>query len=179
MWRAFRSVPDVAQSSQQSDGLNPLAQLYLTTIELQRDQIAAQLELASTNTLQSIAVLAAVVALLVAMLLIRETNPTQIGWWWWIPLTLFVVPMVAAGAPIMRRDGKFKDGPYVPSMLAAFNKSPATLETRLQEMIQLLHRDWKNNDELLKRESGRTKWGLRLLALASAVTIGLYAWALN
>ena len=104
MRKAFRSVPDVTQPSrQQADGLTPLAQLYLTTIELQRDQIAAQLESASTNALQSIAVLAAVVALLVAMLLIRETSPTQIGWWWWIPLTLFVVPTVAAGAPIMRR----------------------------------------------------------------------------
>jgi uncharacterized membrane protein YgaE (UPF0421/DUF939 family) len=49
-------------------------------------------------------------------------------------------------------------------MLAAFNKSPAaTLEKRLEEMIQLLHRDWKNNDDLLKQESERKLRAIDLL----------------
>lgn len=162
------------------DGNTPLAQLYLATIELQRDQIAAQLETASTNALVSIAELAAVLALVVAVLILREADSQTIAWWWWLPLPLFIVPTFFAGTPILRRKNrKFKDGPYVPSMIAAFARRPGTLEKRLEEMIQLLQRDWKNNDELLERESERAKWGLRLLALASVVTVGLYAWGLS
>ena len=169
--------PTVTSSS---DGNTPLAQLYLTTIDLQRDQIAAQLESASTNTLQSVAELAAILALLVAMLILRETNPGAIGWWWWLPLPFFIFPTYFAGAPIMRgKDRKFKDGPYVPRMMAAFSDKPETLENRLREMIQLLHRDWNNNDELLEEESRRIKWGLRLLFAVSVISVGLYAWGLN
>jgi hypothetical protein len=149
--------------------------------ELQRDQIAAQLDSASTNDLQSVGVIAAALALVVALLVLRATDPYDISWWWWYPLPMFIVPTGFVAVPLRRptERRKFLHGPSVPAILQGFAQQPQTLEAVLEKVLRDLHAAWDNNDALLAEERKWFMVGAVSLAIATTVSLGLYAWALN
>jgi hypothetical protein len=149
--------------------------------DLLRDQIAGQLESAGTNDLESVGVIAAALALVVAMLILRATDGRDITWWWWYPLPLFAVPTVFVAVPLRGTTAKrrFLHGPSVPAILEGFARHPQTLEAVLERTLRDLHECWLNNDELLAAERRWFNIGILALSFATTVSVGLYAWALT
>jgi hypothetical protein len=147
------------------------------------------MEQASTNDLKSVGVLGAALAMIVALLLLRAADPSAIGFWWWYPLPLFVVPAVLAAMPLRRPSSgrPFRDGPSVPQFLARFEAGkpteagyvPYTLEEILAMLLVDLHTSWRSNDSLLAGEQRSFYWGATALGVATLITIGLYAWGLS
>jgi hypothetical protein len=186
---APRSQGRIRSMSEPSEAISPLAHLYSVLADVQRDQVASQLEEASTNDLKAIGVLGAVLAIVVALLVLRATDPSSIGYWWWYPLPIFVVPTVLAATPLRRSLPKreFSDGPSVPEFLARYEKGrtteegqvPYTLEYMLQMILVGLQESWRNNDSLLAEEQRSFYWGAAALGIATLVTLGLYAWGLS
>jgi hypothetical protein len=183
-----RSQARIRAVSEPSEAVSPLAHLYSVLADVQRDQVASQLEEASTNDLKAIGVLGAVLAIVVALLVLRATNPSSIGYWWWYPLPIFVFPTVLAATPLRRPSSKreFSDGPRVPEFLARYETGPAeegqvpyTLEYLLQILLVDLHKTWRNNDTLLAQEQRSFYWGAAALGIATLITLGLYAWGLS
>lgn len=165
-----------------------LAHLYTVLADLLRDQVASQLETASTNDLKSVGVLAAALAVVVSLLLLRAADPHGIGYWWWYPLPLFVVPGVLAAMPLRPPTStvRFLDGPSVPRLVTQFERGrtgdgsePFTLEEQLVMVLRGLHTSWSNNDRLLAAEGRSFYWGILTLAIATLITLGLYAWGLS
>ena len=79
-------APGQSSSTTELNGeVGRLAHLYTVLAEVLRDQLASQLETASTNDLKSVGVLGAALAVVVALLLLRATDPHGIGFWWWYP----------------------------------------------------------------------------------------------
>jgi hypothetical protein len=168
--------------------VGPLAHLYTVLADVLRDQLASQLETASTNDLKAVGVLGVALAVVVALLLLRATDPHGIGVWWWYPLPLFVVPGVLAAMPLRRPKSnvKFLDGPSVPGLLARYERGrsgdgsvPYTLEEQLAMLLVDLQGSWNNNDRLLAEEGRSFYWGALSLAVATLIAIGLYAWGLS
>jgi hypothetical protein len=147
-------------------------------IEIQRDQVAAQLERSSTNDLKAAAVVAAGLAIVVSLLVLPATDLAGIGYWWWHPLPLFVIPTGLTALPMVSQK-LFRDGPHVPTLLAIFAADPKPLEEMLSEIIRDLQASWAHNDSLLKRESALMTVGVITLAVATTASLGLYAWALS
>jgi hypothetical protein len=183
-----RSQARIRSMSEPSEAISPLAHLYSVLADVQRDQVASQLEEASTNDLKAVGVLGAVLAIVVALLLLRATDPSSIGYWWWYPLPIFVVPTVLAATPLRRPSSKreFRDGPRVPEFLARYETAPTeagqvpyTLEHILQTLLVDLQRSWRNNDRLLAEEQRSFYWGAAALGIATLITLGLYAWGLS
>lgn len=165
-----------------------LAHLYTVLAEVLRDQLASQLETASTNDLKAVGVLGAALAAVVALLLLRATDPHGIGFWWWYPLPAFVLPALLAAVPLRRpkRNVKFLDGPSVPGLLARYEGGRSgdgslayTLEEQLAMLLVDLKDSWNNNDRLLAEEGRSFYWGVLSLAVVTLVSVGLYAWGLS
>jgi hypothetical protein len=184
----LRSEARIRPMSEPSEAVSPLAHLYSVLADVQRDQVASQLEEASTNDLKAVGVLGAVLAIVVALLVLRATDPSSIGYWWWYPLPVFVVPTVLAAMPLRRPSSKreFRDGPSVPEFLARYETGPTeaghvpyTLEHMLQMLLVDLHTSWSNNDSLLGEEQRSFYWGAAALGVATLITLGLYAWGLS
>ncbi|MDA8399317.1 MAG: hypothetical protein M0008_04585, partial [Actinomycetota bacterium] len=117
--------PSASAASDPSDkpGLSSLAHLYSVMADILRDQIAAQLESASTNNLESVGVIAAALAFVVALLVVRATHGNDPSWWWWwYPLPGFMIPTVIVGTPLLppTKKRRFKDGPDIPRLLEGF-----------------------------------------------------------
>ena len=163
-----------------SDSVSPLAQLYMHLNDLLRDQIAAQLESASTNDLESVRVVAAALALVVALLILRATDSRDITWWWY-PLPSFAVPTALVAVPLRGTTAKrkFLHGPSVPAILEGFADQPQTLETVLERTLRDLHECWLNNDALLAAERRWFNIGILTLGLATTISLSLYAWDLT
>jgi len=151
--------------------------------------LASQLDQASTNDLKSVGVLGAALAIVVALLLLRATDPSRIGYWWWFPLPLFVIPTLLAAVPLRRHTSKkpYRAGPSVPDFLARFEQGrltpdgsvPYTLEEILAVLMVELHKSWQSNDKLLAQEQRSFYWGAAALGLVTLITTGLYAWGLS
>jgi len=148
---------------------------------LLRDQIAAQLQAASSNDLQSVGVIGAALALVVTLLVLRATDPTDISWWWWYPLPLFVVPTGLVAVPLRGTSTRrrFLQGPNVAGILGGFARDPQTLEAVLEKVLRDLNESWVNNDRLLAEESRWFRLGILSLGVATLLSLGLYAWALT
>lgn len=161
--------------------MSPLAALYMHMGDLLRDQIGAQLDAAATNDLQSVGIIAAALALVVALLVLRATAPYDITWWWWYPLPLFVVPTGFVAVPLRGTTAgrKFLHGPSVPAILGGFAQQPQTLEAVLEKTLRDLQASWATNDALLAKERKWFNVGIMSLAAATAISLGLYAWALS
>jgi hypothetical protein len=161
----------------------PLVHLYTTLVDLLRDQVAAQMEQASTNDLKAVGVLGAALAMVVALLLIRATNPTAVGSWWWYPLPFFVVPAAIAATPLQAPSSTrtFRDGPSVPALLARLEEGkvgsggaePYGLEELLGMILVDLHTCWDRNDHLLDREQRAFYRGAAALGVVTLVTVGM------
>lgn len=185
IWRRRSAQPATPAAEPSS----PLAHLYSVLADVLRDQVASQLDQASTNDLKSVAVLAAALAMIVALLIMRATDPTGIGYWWWYPLPLFIIPAFLAAMPLRRPASKrpFQDGPSIPEFLArsAAGKTtengpvPYTLEEILQLLLVDLHTSWQRNDTLLVQEQRSFYWGAVALGVVTLIAIGLYAWGLS
>lgn len=149
--------------------------------DLLRDQIAGQLESASTNDLESVGVIAAALALVVALLILRATDSRDISWWWWYPLPLFAVPTGLVAVPLRGTTAKrkFLHGPSVPAILEGFSQQRQTLEAVLERTLRDLHECWLSNDVLLAAERRWFNVGIMAFGVASTVSVGLYAWALT
>lgn len=173
------AAPSAVQG--RGESASPLAQLYIHMDDLLRDQIAAQLESASTNDLESVGVIGAALALVVALLILRATDARDITWWWWYPLPLFAVPTALVAVPLRGTSAKrkFLHGPQVPAILQGFAEQPQTLEAVLERTLRDLHACWSNNDALLAAERKWFNIGILALALATTISLGLYAWALT
>jgi hypothetical protein len=175
--------------AQSTEAVGPLVHLYSALAELQRDQIASQIEQASTNDLKSVGVLGATLAMVVALLILRATDSSDIGWWWWYPLPLFAVPSFLAAIPLRRASAKrtFRDGPSVPQFLARFETGkpteaghvPYTLEEIFTTLLVDLHTSWRSNDCLLVAEQQWFYRGAAALGVATLIAVGLYAWGLS
>lgn len=186
IWKRRDAEPPVRPT----EGVGPLAHLYSVLADVLRDQVSSQMEQASTNDLKSVGVLGAVLAIVVALLLLRATAPSDIGYWWWYPLPLFVVPAVLAAIPLRRSSPKrtFKDGPSVPRLLARYETgkvaeggqvSPYTLEEMLAMLLVDLQASWRINDILLEKEQRSFYRGAAVLGIVTLITVGLYAWGLS
>lgn len=185
IWKRHGAEP----GAKSTEGVGPLAHLYSVLADVLRDQVASQLEQASTNDLKSVGVLGAALAIVVALPILRATNYSHIGYWWWYPLPLFVVPATLAAMPLRRASSKrtFKDGPSVPQLLARYEiGKPAdggytayTLEEMLAMLLVDLHTSWRNNDTLLAEEQRSFYRGAIALGIATLITVGLYAWGLS
>ncbi|MHB8436434.1 MAG: hypothetical protein ACYDC0_11240 [Acidimicrobiales bacterium] len=181
-------APGQSSSTTENAGeVGPLAHLYTVLADVLRDQLASQLETASTNDLKSVGVLGAALAVVVALLLLRATDPHGIGVWWW-PLPAFVLPGILAAVPLRRpkRNVKFLDGPSVPGLLARYERGRSgdgslayTLEEQLAMLLVDLQDSWNNNDRLLAEEGRSFYWGALSLAVVTLVSVGLYAWGLS
>lgn len=171
--------------SEPSEAVSPLAHLYTVLVDVKRDQVASQLEEASTNDLKAVGVLGAVLAIVVALFVLRAADSSSIGYWWWYPLPVFVVPTVLAAVPLRRpsSEREFSDGPRVPEFLASLEttpkEAPHTLEYMLQLLLVDLHTSWRNNDSLLAEEQRSFYSGAAALGIATLITLGLYAWGLS
>lgn len=160
---------------------NGLIRYYEALANLLQDQIASQLESASTNDIVSIGIVGAALAIVVALLLIRATN-TIAGewWWWWYPLPMFVVPVCTVGFPLLpRRSKRFQHGPSVPTAVQSFATSPQPLERMMERLLRDLHSSWRNNDALLAAEGRWITASMLTLAVATGVSVGLFAWRLS
>lgn len=140
---------------------SPQIELYRSLIDVLRDQIAAQTDSAASNDLQCVALIAADLALIVGLLIIRASAiNTSWGSWWWIPLVGLAVtalPFVVPVLPGSRRTGTFKDGPSIPDFLRAISRSPKTPEDTFLSLIKDLQHSWDANDVLAKRGSADTR----------------------
>jgi hypothetical protein len=184
-WKRRTAEP----AAESSDAVSPLAHLYSVLADVLRDQVASQMEQASTNDLKSVGILGAALAIVVALLLLRATDSSSIAYWWWYPLPLFVVPGTLAAIPLRRPSSKrtFTDGPSVPQLLARYEAGksteagggPYTLEEMLAMLLVDLHTSWRNNDKLLAEEQRSFYWGAAALGIATLITTGLYAWGLS
>jgi hypothetical protein len=105
--------------SASSLAISPQTELYGTLINVLRDQITAQTASAGSNDLQCVALIAADVALIVGLMIIRATaQAASWGSWWWIPLlglAASATPLVIPVLPGSKRMGIFKIGPSVPN----------------------------------------------------------------
>jgi hypothetical protein len=150
--------------------------------DILRDQIAAQQETASTNELTSIGLMGASFALMVALLILRATQPVEISYWWWYPLPIFVAGdlllMVPSVPKIVRRT-RFSDGPNVPALMASLATEPLSEQEIYVQIIRALHTSWMVNDRILRWERGCVRYGEYLLALGALVSVGLYSLGLN
>ncbi len=163
-------------------GLSSLAHLYSVMADILRDQIAAQLESASTNNLESVGVIAAALAFVVALLVVRATHGNDPSWWWWwYPLPGFMIPTAIVGTPLLppTKKRQFQDGPDIPSLLEGFAASSTTLEEMLAILLQGLQASWEENDKLLRQEAWCLKWGLISFSLITIGSIGVYTWGLR
>jgi len=171
------------QAANQKADSSPQIDLYRSLIDVLRDQIAAQTDSAASNDLQCVALIAADLALIVGLLIIRASAiNTSWGSWWWIPLVGLAVtalPFVVPVLPGSRRMGTFKDGPSIPDFLRAISLKPRTPEDTFLSLIKDLQHSWDANDALLRREAQLIRVGVALLGAASLASIGLYCWALN
>ena len=183
-----QSVPSGPERRERADSASPLAHLYTVLADLLRDQLASQLETASTNDVKAVGVIGAVLAVVVALLLLRAADPHGIGYWWWYPLPLFVIPGGLAAMPLRRPTHKvrFLDGPSVPGLLTRFEGGkagdgavPYSLDEQLAMVLVDLQNSWSNNDRLLADESRSFYWGALSLAIATLIALGLYAWGLS
>jgi hypothetical protein len=182
-----RRAPEPA--ARPTEAVGPLAHLYTVLADLLRDQVASQMEQASTNDLKSVGVLGAALAVVVVLPVLRATDSTDIGFWWWYPLPLLVIPGALAAMPLRRasRKREFRAGPSVPQLLARFEagklstggSAPYTLEEMLAMLLVDLHAAWRNNDELLAAEQRWFYRGAIALGVIMLVTVGLYAWGLS
>jgi hypothetical protein len=156
-------------------------QVLVSVVDVLRDQIAAQQDTASTNELSSNGLMAASLAMVVALMILRATQPCKIGYWWWYPLPLFVVAGALLSVPAFPRRNRprLTDGPKVPAFLAATSSSPHTQEQIFVRLIQDLQASWAMNDAILKTERACVRYGLYILAIASLVAVGVYSWGLN
>ncbi|MFZ2056054.1 MAG: hypothetical protein WAV54_01410 [Acidimicrobiales bacterium] len=179
--RVGENSPVAASSPADDDSVSPVAHVYTTLADLLRDQVGAQLESASSNNLEAVALLAANLAFILALMLLRATNPTYIAWWWWLPLPLFAASATFLVYPILPPSEKrrFQHGPHVPSLLLAISREPQTLEQIIGRLIKDLQTTWQNNDALLATERKFLRIGLYVLCIASVVGAGLYAWGLS
>jgi hypothetical protein len=173
------AAPSAVEESAPS--VSPLARLYMHMDDLLRDQIAAQLDSASTNDLESVGVIGAALALVVALLILRATDAPDITWWWWYPLPSFAVPTALVAVPLRGSTAKrkFLDGPQVPAILQGFAQQPQTLEAVLERTLRDLQTCWSINDALLAAERKWFNIGILALAIATTISLGLYAWALT
>jgi hypothetical protein len=171
------------QASNQGASSSPQIDLYRSLVDVLRDQVAAQTDSAASNDLQCVALIAADLALIVGLLIIRASAiNTSWGSWWWIPLVGLAIsslPFVIPVLPGSRRMGTFKDGPSIPDFLSAISLKPQTPENTFLSLIRDLQRSWSANDALLRREAHLIRVGVALLGAASLASIGLYCWALN
>lgn len=185
----FRKRRVVEPAPEPTEAVSPLGHLYSVLADVLRDQVASQLEQASTNDLKSVGVLGAALAMVVALLLLRATDPKDIAYWWWYPVPLFVLPSGLAAMPLRRPLSKraFLGGPNVPQLLARFGagktaqpgEAPYTLEEMLAMVLVDLHTAWRNNDSLLAEEQRSFYWGAVALGIVTLISIGLYAWGLS
>lgn len=179
----------VEPAAEPTETVSPLAHLYSVLADVQRDQVASQMEQASTNDLKSVGIIGAALAIVVALLLLRATDPKDIAYWWWYPLPLFIVPSALAAMPLRRPSSKrtFLGGPSVPQLLARFEagkstqpgEMPYTLEEMFAMLLVDLHTAWRNNDTILVEEQRSFYRGAAALGIATLMTIGLYAWGLS
>jgi hypothetical protein len=148
------------------------------------------MEESSTNDLKAVGILEAALAMVVALFLLRATDPTGIAWWWRYPMPLFVIPAVLAAIPLRKPSSKrtFRDGTNVPELLARYEHgkpegsgfTPYTLEEMLAMLLVDLHASWRNNDGLLAEEQGSFYWGgAAALGVVRLITIGPYPWGLS
>ena len=170
-------VPSAARAERRESPVD----LYLALVNVLRDQIADQLASANTNDLISVGAMGTGFAVAVAMLIVRATNPTDISYWWWYPLPLFLPPLLFFAVPMLpsgqRR--KFRHGPSVPAFMQHQAGIPITVEQALIDLMKDLQLAFANNDALLERESRCFKWGWRLFVGATTISVGLYAWGLS
>jgi hypothetical protein len=132
--------------------------------------------------LESVGLLAADVALVVALILVRASDPTRIAGYWWAPLPLAALSAGLLVVPYLSRSRnkhKFLGGPSVPGLLAVFAREPQTPEDMLVRLIKDLQSTWQNNDTLLARERRYIRGGLYALCGASVLAVALYSWRLN
>lgn len=151
-------------------------------IDILRGQVSAQLGSSNTNDLQSAAVLAAGVAVVFALLVIRAAVKVDVNWsWWWYPLPAFLIPTALVGIPIVPASKKrsFKNGPSVAQLLTEFANKPESLEKALERVIKDLNESLVLNDKRLAFEERCMRWGLASLALFTAASIALYGWGLR
>jgi len=177
-WRPRDTIAPMPPRSQRS----AVSEIYTALADSLRGQIAVQSETASSNDLLCVALLAADLALVVALLLLRATKETQItGFWWWSPLPFFVLSGVLLLVPILPpiKAKAFASGPSIPDFLSAISQTPQSLENMLDRLIRDLQQTWEDNDLILARERRFINLGLYLLCVASMVAIGLYAWQLS
>ena len=164
-----------------ADPPSAAASIYGALTELQRDQLAAQLEQANGNDLLAMAEIGAAIALVIGIIIVRVTyQPTACWRWWWWPIPGFVLGTFMSGVPLVppTRSRKYKHGPRVPDLLTIVG-TDTTVEAVLRRLIQDFEGCWSNNDSLLARESSWLKWGGISLVTFGLVTIGLYTWALS
>jgi hypothetical protein len=176
MFRKRRVVEPTAEST---EAVSPLVHLYSVLADVLRDQVASQMEQASTNDLKSVGILGAALAMVVALLLIRATDPEHIAYWWWYPMPLFVFPCARVAMPLRRSSPKraFLGGPSVPQLLARFEagktaqprEAPYTLEEMLAIVLVDLHTAWRNNDSLLAEEQRSFYWGAVALGIVTLI----------
>lgn len=163
----------------------PIISLYRSLIELSISQVNAQLAHADTLNLQSIGILAVEAAVIAAAYAVRSVATTSFSWWW-LPLLAFAPSVIALVLPLRgpgNEKRSFLQGPRIPNILGELHSlgdsGQVTLEESLILVLQGLEQAWRQNDDLLRAEERHFRVGLVLFGLASALTLGLYAWQLG
>jgi hypothetical protein len=178
-WLFDKVSGDKALSLSQGERVSSTARLYMEMTAVLRDQLSAQLETASSNDLISVASVAAGLALVVGLVIVKATLGC-VGYWWWYPLPALIAPLFILSFPLLPRKNRlFHHGPHIPTFLVYLADHPQPLEDVLVTMIQRLQEDWEGNDALLKTEAACIRWGLITLSVASFVGLGLYTWGLS
>ena len=180
--RGKRRSEPLPQHAAVAAQISQVSYIYASLVEILRDQIVSQLESASTNELESVALLAADVAAMLALLLVRASDPASIHWsWWWYPLPLFAVAALLAMGLLRPRRNKerFKAGPHIPSVLVAISSEPQTVEQVLTRLLKDLQATWQINDSLLATERRFLRFGTYALGVASVASVALYGWGLR
>ncbi len=170
------------QAGATQDSVSAVAHIYTALADVLRDQISLQSDGAIANDLKCVALLAADLAVVVSLMLIRASDISQsIGGWWWYPLPAFVVSAGLLLGPVLRRTRakSLAGGPRVPEFLKSIANKPTTLEDLLDRLLTDLQQAWADNDAILEKEARSISRGLYLLGAASVFAIGLYAWGLS
>jgi hypothetical protein len=157
------------------------AQALSSIVDVLRDQVAAQQDTANTNEFSSNGLMAASLAMIVALMILRATSRSDgISYWWWYPLPLFVVGAALLSVPaIPKWFPTLKDGPIIPILMADFEATPHTQSQIYVRLIQDLYDTWRINDRRLRVARLWVRIGLYVLVGASLISVGLYSWALS
>jgi hypothetical protein len=126
--------------------------------------------------------MAASLAMVVALMLLKATNPFEITYWWWYPLPAFFASaflLMIPSVPRLVRRNRFSDGPQIPALMAALAEKPLSEQDIYVRLIQDLYGSWQVNDGILRVERLCVRYGEYLLALGALGAVALYSWGLN